>query len=246
MADPTGPVSTRRSRRAFARRAWARRWLTWRYVVAAVLVVALVVGSVWLVFFSSYLSLRSADVVGTKHLTRAEVLQAAHLPVGDPLATVDTSEIERRVRALAYVRAADVTREWPDKIRISVVERTAVAVVDLGSSLRGLDADGVVFSTYRKAPPGLPLVQVSGDPGQDALREAARVIAALPADLTRRVDHLQVATVDQISLALAGGKTVVWGSADQSELKAEVIGPLLKQPGTVYDVSAPGQPTVKQ
>jgi cell division protein FtsQ len=60
------------------------------------------------------------------------------------------------------------------------------------------------------------------------------------------VDHLEVATVDQISLALTGGKTVVWGSADQSELKAEVIGPLLKQPGSVYDVSAPGQPTIKQ
>ena len=246
MADPTGPVSTRRSRRAFARRVWARRWLTWRYVLAAVLVVTLTVGSVWLVYFSSYLSLRTADVVGTQHLTKSEVLAAADLPLGDALARVDTAAIARRVGALAYVRSADVTREWPDKVRISVTERTAVAVVDLGSSLRGLDAEGVVFSTYKKAPPGLPVVQVTGDPGQDALREAAKVIAALPAALTRRVDHLQVATVDQISLALSGGKTVVWGSADQSELKAEVIGPLLKQPGSVYDVSAPGQPTIKQ
>jgi len=237
---------SRRSRRAFARRIWARRWLTWRYLLAGLLVLVLLVGSIWLVYFSSYLALKSADVTGTRHLTKDEVLAAAHLPVGDPLARVDADAIARRVRAMAYVKSAEVTREWPDKLRIDITERTAVAVVDLGSALRGLDADGVVFSTYRKAPPGLPVVRVSGDPDQDALREAARVVAALPPSLSSRVDHLEVATVDQISLALTGGKTVVWGSADQSELKAEVIGPLLKQPGSVYDVSAPGQPTIKQ
>jgi cell division protein FtsQ len=237
---------TRRTRRAFARRVWARRWLTWRYLLAGVLVLALAVGSVWLVYFSSYLALKGADITGTRHLTKDEVLAAADLPVGDPLARVDADAVARRVRAMAYVKSVDVTREWPDKLRIEITERTAVAVVDLGGGLRGLDADGVVFSTYRKAPPGLPVVQVSGDPDQDTLREAAEVVAALPSSLSSRVDHLQVATVDQISLALSGGKTVVWGSADQSELKAEVIGPLLKQPGSVYDVSAPGQPTITQ
>lgn len=236
----------RRTRRAFARRAWARRWLTWRYVLAGLLVLVLVVGSVWLVYFSSYLALKSADVTGTRHLTKDEVLTAADLPIGDPLARVDADAIARRVRAMAYVKSVEVTREWPDKLRIDLTERTAVAVVDLGGAIRGLDADGVVFSTYRKAPPGLPHVQVTGDPDQDTLREAARVVAALPASLSSRVDHLEVATVDQISLSLTGGKTVVWGSADQSQLKAEVIGPLLKQPGSVYDVSAPGQPTIKQ
>ena len=237
---------SRRTRRAFARRAWTRRWLTWRYLLAGFLVLVLVVGSVWLVFFSSYLALKSADVTGTQHLTKAEVLSAAALPVGDPLARVDPEAIARRVRAMAYVKSVEVTREWPDKLRIRITERTAVAVVDLGGSLRGLDADGVVFSTYRKAPPGLPRIQVTGDPDQDTLREAAQVIAALPSSLSSRVDHLEVATVDQISLALTGGKTVLWGSADQSALKAEVIGPLLKQPGSVYDVSAPGQPTITQ
>jgi cell division protein FtsQ len=235
---------SRRSRRAFARRIWARRWLTWRYLVGGVVVLTLLIGSVWLVYFSAFLALKGADVTGTRHLTKAEVLTAADLPIGDPLVRVDAGAIAQRVRALAYVKSAVVTREWPDKVRIRITERTAVAVVDLGGELRGLDADGVVFSTYRKAPRGLPAVQVSGNPDQDTLREAGRVIAALPSSLKDRVDHLEVATVDQISLVLSGGKTVVWGSADQSDLKAEVIGPLLRQPGSVYDVSAPGQPTI--
>ena len=65
------------------------------------------------------------------------------------------------------------------------------------------------------------------------------------ADLARQVDHVEVATVDQISLVLRDGRTVVWGSAEESELKAEVLAPLLSSPGQTYDVSVPGQPTIR-
>jgi cell division protein FtsQ len=35
----------------------------------------------------------------------------------------------------------------------------------------------------------------------------------------------------------------VWGSADESDLKAQVLAVLLRQPARTYDVSVPGQPT---
>ena len=38
---------------------------------------------------------------------------------------------------------------------------------------------------------------------------------------------------------------MVWGSADESALKAQVIDRLLAEKGTVYDVSVPGSPTVR-
>jgi cell division protein FtsQ len=102
-----------------------------------------------------------------------------------------------------------------------------------------------VFDHYRQPPDGLPRVETSPDAGKDALREAAAVVASLPADLARKVDHVEVATVDQISLVLRDERTVLWGSADESELKAEVLGPLLSRPGQTYDVSVPGQATVR-
>jgi cell division protein FtsQ len=52
-----------------------------------------------------------------------------------------------------------------------------------------------------------------------------------------------VQTVDQISLVLRDGRTVVWGSADESGLKAKVLAVLLRQRAQTYDVSVPGQPT---
>ena len=70
------------------------------------------------------------------------------------------------------------------------------------------------------------------------------VVASLPAELAVTVDHVEVETIDQISLALRDGRTVVWGSASDSGTKASVLAVLLPQEGQVYDVSVPGQPTI--
>jgi cell division protein FtsQ len=196
------PASVQRSRRAFARRQWARRWLAWKYVVAAVLLIALLVGGVWLVLFSQVLAVKQVEVVGAEQLSVDAVRAAAGDLEGEQLARLDLPGLQKRI-------------------------------------------EGAVFDHYRQPPDGLPRVETSPDAGQDALREAAAVVASLPADLARKVDHVEVATVDQISLVLRDERTVLWGSADESELKAEVLGPLLSRPGQTYDVSVPGQATVR-
>lgn len=243
MADTGIHDTTERTRKRFVRRQWARRWLAWRPVLAVVLLLALAVGLVWLVFFSSSFSVQGVDVRGTSQLTTAEVRAAAAVPEGQALARVDLDRVRTRVEALAPVKSADVSREWPHQVRIDVTERVPVAVVAISGKLRGMDEDGVVFRDYAQAPPDLPLVETGTDTGSEALREAALVVAALPADLARRVDHVEVATVDEISLALRDGRTVRWGSAAESELKAEVLATLLERRAQVYDVSVPGQPT---
>jgi cell division protein FtsQ len=235
--------TTVRSRRRFARRQWARRWLVWRYVVVALLLVALTAVGLWLVFFSSVLAVHGVEVTGAQTLTATQVRAAAAVPSGEPLARVDLDRVRSRVESLAVVRSADVTREWPDRVLITVRERVAVAVVEIGGQIRGMDATGVVFRDYREAPAGLPHVRTSTDTRSEALQEAARVISALPADLARKVDHVEVETVDQISLVLRDGRTVMWGSAEQSAEKARVIAALLGHPARSYDVSVPGQPT---
>ena len=148
--------------------------------------------------------------------------------------------------SLAEVKSVDVTRTWPDGVRIEIEERTAVAVVELAGRLRGLDADGVVFREYKTAPKGMPRVRAGGSAGTDALKEAATVVAALPQGLASRVDHVEVVTVDQITLVMRDQREVLWGSAEESALKAEVVDKLLAaQEASYYDVSVPGNPTYR-
>jgi cell division protein FtsQ len=239
-------AATRRTRRRFARRQWARRWLSLRYVLAFLLVLALLGTSIYLVFFSTTLQVKRVVVVGNGLLSDARVREVADVPVGDQLALVDLGRADARVGSLAEVESVDVTRTWPDVVRIAVVERTAVAAVELAGRLRGLDADGVVFRDYKAVPKGMPLVRPGANAGTDALREAATVVSALPDDLVTRVDHVEVATVDQITLVMRDQREVLWGSAEESELKAQVVDKLLAaQQAPYYDVSVPGNPTYR-
>lgn len=236
----------RRTRRRFARRQWARRWLSLRYVLALLLVAALLGTSIWLVFFSTQLQVKRVEVVGNELLSDGRIREIADVPLGEQLALVDLRRADARVASLAEVESVDVTRTWPDGVRITVVERTALAVVELAGRLRGLDADGVVFRDYKAAPKGMPRVRAGGSAGTDALREAATVVAALPKSLASRVDYVAVETVDQITLVLRDKREVLWGSAEESALKAQVVDKLLAaQKAPFYDVSVPDNPTYR-
>jgi len=243
-ADPDSTAV--RSRRRFARRQWRRRWLSWKPLLVLLLVLLLVVGGVWLVYFSRYLAVQSVQVTGTGLLSADDIRAAARVPDEQPLARVDLAAIERRVESLAPVADAEAVRQWPDRVLIDVTERKPIAVVDVGGRIRGMDADGVIFREYPRAPRNLPLVKTSGSISRETLHEAAQVVSALPPALSRRVEHLAVETVDQITLVLRDGRQVVWGSAEDSAAKAEVLVALLKEPAKRYDVSVPGQPTTSQ
>ena len=72
------------------------------------------------------------------------------------------------------------------------------------------------------------------------------MISALPEDLAALVDHVEVTTVDEISLVLKDGRPVVWGSADESDTKATCSPTCSASRRQTYDVSVPGQPTTAE
>jgi cell division protein FtsQ len=238
--------TTRRSRRRFARRQWRRRWLAWRYLLVVVVVLALVGGGIYAVYYSKWLAVEDVEVSGAQTVTAGDIRDRSGIDDGEPLMRVDLAAAERRIGALAVVKTVSVTRQWPHGILISIEERVPIAVVEIGGQLRGMDEDGVVFRSYKQAPPGLPRVETSIGTTSAALKEAAKVVSALPQDLSLQVDHVEVKTVDEISLVLKDGRTVVWGSADESDTKAEVAATLLATvQAQVYDVSVPSKPTTR-
>jgi cell division protein FtsQ len=235
-------------RKRFARRQWTRRWLAWRKVLVVGLVLAVLLGAGWLVFFSSALAVNGVQVAGTRVLGPDVVRRAAAVPTGGPLATVDLDAITARVKRLPAVKSVDVSRAWPDKVRIDVTERRAVAVIEpqSGGRPRAVDADGVLFRHFARAPRGLPKIRVGDGAGSDAVTEAARVAGAMPPLLARKVAFVEVQTVDTIALVLHSGRMVRWGSADGSAAKARVLSVLLLQKASVYDVRVPAQPIIKR
>jgi cell division protein FtsQ len=240
--------TVRIARRRFVRRRWTRRWLKWRRLAVLVVVLALVVGGGWLVFFSPVLAVAGTQVTGTRLLARADVRAAAAVPTGVPLATIDLAAVEKRVERLPAVKSVDVSRAWPDRVRLDVTERRAVAVVEPvgGGRLRGIDASGVQFRDFATRPKKLPMIRSGSSADTAALAEAATVAGSLPAGLAARVSYVEVRSLDRITLSMRSGHQVLWGSAGDSRDKARVLDVLLGQKACYYDVSVAGQPVIRR
>lgn len=235
VSDLTGALRVRQ-------RSATRRRI--RRIVEIFGVLFLVAGLVWFIVFSPVFVVRHVRVEGNRLVTAARVIEAAEVPMGRQLARVDTAAIAERVQVLPVVQQAEVSRGWPNAVRVRITERQRVYQRQEAAGFSWVDADGVIFHTQHER---VPAVVVGQTPEADPrlLRDVATVVAAMPAELAQRVQAVVASSVDLIVLQLDNDQQVIWGSAAQSDLKGQVVVPLLKQQGRVFDVSAPSHPTLR-
>lgn len=208
--------------------------------VLAVLLVGLLG---WVVLFSSALETREVVVEGNQITTTEQVIEVAQVPLGIPLTRIPAAAIKQRILALPGVAEVKLHRNWPHRLGIEVIERTMVyQLVDAGG-YQWVDAEGRVFYTRPDRVPGVVATTASDD--QRILADVATVVAALPAEVAEQTEMVTAVTIDHIVISLADGRQIIWGNATKSAEKATVLGALLTQPGTIYDVSAPGYPAVR-
>ena len=223
----------------------------WFRIAMAILGAVLVAVVIWLIWFSSVLDARTVSVEGQSSLTAAQVRKSADVPLGGPLARVDLTAVEARVKAVPRVRLVEVSRAWPHGVNINVTERSAVVWSRVGGEFRGIDRFGVDFRSYSKKPSGLIEARVSATDAEQRV-QTLQAVAAI-ADRIGRDDpalrkQIQViigSTKDSVVLDLTKGRTVTWGSEAQAARKLEVLEQLLDIDAKGYDVSAPDQPTTR-
>lgn len=214
-------------------------------------------GTFWLLYGSDLVRVERVSVSGTDVLTPDQVREAADVPLGEQLVSVDTGAIEKRAaEKLPRIDTIDVIRSWPDEIELNVTERTPVLLVHQGGKFVEVDDDGVRFATVDKAPKGVPALELdisrTGSAaashrrfGEDRLvREAVRVAGAVPESLIPDTRSVKVRSYDDISLELTDGRTVDWGSSEKGKRKGRALTALMKaEPGARhFDVSVPSAP----
>ncbi|UQX13103.1 cell division protein FtsQ/DivIB [Candidatus Mycobacterium methanotrophicum] len=216
-----------------------------KLVLAAVVLTALAVALGLVLYFTPVMSARSIVITGTEAVTRDEVLDTAQVRLGTPLLQVNTDAVADRVAAIRRVASARVQRQYPSALRITIVERVPVVVKDFPDGPHLYDRDGVDFATA-PPPPALPYLDVDNPgPTDPATKAALAVLTALRPEIVAQVGRIAVPSIASITLTLTDGRTVIWGTYERTEEKAEKLAALLTQPGRVYDVSSPDLPTVK-
>jgi cell division protein FtsQ len=188
------------------------------------------------------------EVTGASPETLPAVRTAARVAPGTSLLWLDTSALDAQVQTIPRVATVDVRRSLPHTVTVAVTEREPVAAVPLGAGVALVDGTGFAYRTMPAPPPGIPRLVLglglAPSPSDPTTVAAVRVLAALPADLRRRVVEMAAQSPYDVSFTLDGNRTVRWGADAEDARKAAVLGPLLTRPGSTYDVSTPALPVV--
>ncbi|WP_112133866.1 cell division protein FtsQ/DivIB [Glycomyces dulcitolivorans] len=215
-----------------------------RFAVVGALALLLIVFTVlWTV---PWFEVQRIEVAGTAVLDPAEVQALGQGALGDPLLGADLDALASAVAALAPVKSVDVTRSWPDALRVDVTERKPYMAVPTGEeTFLMVDSEGVAFDESDSSSGTQWIVEID-DPSPDDLAtvETLAVLESLPASLADEVEHVESPSPAGVTLFLEGGRTVTWGDGSEGDQKAEVVDRLLAVGYEHVDVSAPDAPTV--
>ena len=229
--------------RRFTRRSRRRR-LTW---IVSGLSVLFVVGFVTGAVYSPLLSLKTIQVEGASRVSSASVRASVDGQLGRPLALVDFDAITRSISTFPLIRSFVTETVPPDTLIIRIAERVPIATLATSSGFSVVDPAGIVIDSGGERQPGLPLIELgAATRDSPAFTASVGVLLALPSNLLKRIDTVTAQTPDDVTLTLTGGQSVVWGSVEQSALKAKVLAAVITVGGatTKYDVSAPNHPVL--
>ncbi|WIB69481.1 FtsQ-type POTRA domain-containing protein [Curtobacterium sp. MCBD17_026] len=235
--------------RRFTRRSRHRR-AAWITAASVVLVLGV---SILVAVFSPLMALRTIEIKGTNRVDESALRQALSDQIGTPLARLDFDAVKRDVAGFPLIESYVTEEAPPHTLVVTVTERTPVVAVQSGSTFDLVDPAGIVVQSSPKRPATMPLADIGrARLGSASFRTMTEVVLALPSTVRSQVTRVAGSTADDVTLTLKDGSTVVWGSPDDSDAKAELLAALVKDhaarnPGVVveYDVSAPDNGVIR-
>jgi cell division protein FtsQ len=224
-----------------ARRPRPARRARLRRLVIGVLAIAIIVaggaaGLRWLLT-TEHFAVASVEVRGVSRVPPDQILAAAAIQRGTNIFKLDTIGVTGRVESLPEVRRADVVRELPNRVVISVEERRPFTLVH-GGRLHWMDEEGRLLGASPEAvAPPMPVISgLSAEelasmrtaPGPKA-RAAIGVIRALLRSgngLTAEISEIDMSRREGPVLYTVDGVEVRLGTEDWDERLVRLEGVL--------------------
>lgn len=173
-------------------------------------------------------------VEGNRRLSEDEVAQMLKPALRYGMFGVGTVDLARTLEKSPWIRTAEVRKEWPRRIRIRILEREPVALLEKTGRLYYLDAEGRMIEELRSGSvPFLPLVSGRAYPVPDTVVDLVGVIGEM--DVMSRCESLEilvregkglVMNIDGVSVRLGQGeysrKLQRWFSIQPEIMKRKV------------------------
>lgn len=146
----------------------------------------------------------SVEISGVHNASRAHVMEVAAYDVGRNIFFIPLDERQRQLEQLPWVERATVMRLLPNRIAVTIQERTPVAFAQIGSRISLIDANGVVMGmpADRKTKYSFPVIRGIAETEPLSSRAAAmKIYNRLVSELGPSEDSAHIGTnyVSQLS-----------------------------------------------
>ncbi len=213
-------------------------WL--RGAIALGVVALFATGGYWL-YTSPLLSIDEVTVTGNTVLSAVEARGTADIQ-GNNVFDPGFAEAEARLVALPIVKDVEIGRVWPNDARITITERTAWGLWQIGERRVAIDDEGVVVDL--PAPPSAPVI-VQNDVGAQLPAPGERVdagavdvvrqlVATAQQTLGRTVLSMEFTQASGLAVVFSntigdGGLRVLFGDGQAYEFKVAALFAVLEQ-----------------
>lgn len=199
-----------------------RRHKNVRWVLIPVFLVACLLAG-YFFSISGFFAVRTIVISGNDNVADEDIINIAQIEKGMNIFAVNEQALEQNIPILPRIMSATLERQLPGTIKITVVERQGVAVLNVGKAMAVIDGEGRIIDRQRQTDVfDLPIVTgVDIDdqgvvPGcflsGEQIETALEVLTALPED-AEDIGEINVADIQYIKIYTADGTEIRIGDS---------------------------------
>lgn len=210
-----------------------RRKIIFRLVLMLTLITIVVAYA----FRSDFFNIDNIVVKGNKILTKEIITTASGVSFGENLLKVSTSEAEKSIELLPYIKVSQVKHKLPNTIDIWIEERVPVLQIKSLATYMLIDKEGIVLDIQDTKSETLPAIvgyNISAKESGQNIKDDEIGIKLEEffskddiIDIIKKINTINIDLNDEINMDLNNGIGVVFGPLDNIEYKLRLLDRIL-------------------
>ncbi len=233
-----------------------RRKQQLRTTLIVILVVLVLAALVWL-YRSDLFKIKKTEITGNHRLSDSQIEKIAAVKPGTSLVRVPLRDIESRLTKNPWIEGVEISRSFPNTLRIQLTERKAIAVIPVQDGGAIVDKEGLVLEKRQSVDRvNLPIikdlavrrVKVGQKIRSRSFSNAISCLSHLEDKIRSSLSIVSAPTVDKLSLYTGKGVEILYGKAENFSKKNYILRKILSTDDRVkfIDVRVVANPVIKR
>lgn len=233
-----------------------RRKQQLRLTLFFVLTASVLAALIWL-YRSDLFRIKKVEIVGNHHLSDAQIKKICAIKPGASLIRLPLSEIGNRLLKNPWIKDVEISRSFPNTLRIQMTERKAAALIPLQDGYAVVDREGLVLENLPNIDRAkLPLirdlnvrkVKVGQKIQSKSFSNAISCLNHLEDKLRSSLSIVSAPSVDKLSLYTDKGVEILYGKAENFAKKNYILRKILSKDDKVkfIDIRVVSNPVIKR